>query len=89
MAEEINVKCTVCGEEFYAMDDEVDRLKCPQCEGKLQKADAAPLAEKEFFEETLREYTFGSGKTTPEEAKKIREQLLPPGSAPKMPDSSK
>ena len=87
MPEEINVKCKDCGGIFKAMNDKVDQLSCPECDGKLVSADAAPL-EKENFEETLREYTFGDDKTTPEEARKIREQLLPPDGIPKIPKPS-
>lgn len=85
MSEKINVKCKGCGAIFHAMSDEVNQLRCPQCEGELEPADAAPLPEKENLEETVKEYTFGDGKTTPEEAKKIKEQLLPPGGIPEMP----
>ena len=85
MAEKINVKCKSCGAIFHAMSDEVDQLKCPQCEGDLEAADAAPLPEKENLEETVKEYNFSSDKTTPEEAKKIKDQLLPPNGTPKIP----
>ena len=36
MAEKIKVKCKSCNAEFRAMSDEVDQLKCPQCEGDLE-----------------------------------------------------
>ena len=83
MGEKIDVMCKACGGIFDEMNDNVDQLKCPDCGGKVVSVDAVPLAEKENFEDTLREYTFADNKTTPEEARKIREQLLPPDGSQK------
>jgi len=38
MSEKIKVICSKCASQFKAMDDELDKLSCPNCGGKLQPA---------------------------------------------------
>ncbi len=85
MAEKINVKCKECASIFHAISDEVDQLRCPQCNGGLTPADASPLPEKQNLEETVKEYNFADDKTTPEEAKRIKEQFSLPSGTPMTP----